>query len=847
MIRLQFFGHRVSGYDRPNEPWTCGWAATGTPCRVGPDRRGRCQATFECQPQRRQDRWECTRPATAGGSCAEGSCPDGTCSHAIPRCVPLRSQRSRRGQIVGWSFTILLGLLVLILGGRSAAWLVEPGPLAVQHSSIRQCSACHTSFAAGPVGWLHAAFADAPVLARAQPCLACHEIGRHPLSAHGLDTATLTRLGGALVAPGGSAGGSPGGSSAASGAPRVTAAAFTLPQVARRDIACSACHREHRGGAARLTAVHSAMCQTCHAVRFASLADGHPEFGNFPFRRRTRIIFDHAKHFNQDFAQSNKALVPTGCSGCHALGPVGEAMVVKPFAVSCGGCHLGDIKERAGADVQGLAVLGVPALDLQTLRAHDAAIGEWPAAADGDLAPFLRFLLSQRPDTAKDLAALGTASLGDLSHAGNAQIAAAARIAWAIKELLLDLSVKGPSVLVQAVTHDNDRVAGESAALVGGLPPDAIKTADKLWFPDLADEVTRHRAGERVPMPAPKAPPQASSAAPPPTAPPGPVASGSGAILGGAGILGAPSGAPAPGAPAPGAPQAAAGGQGAIAGTANGAILGGSGILGAAAPPSPSLAPSPPGGNNGSILGGAGILGGAPPVAAATAAPPKPQPPQPPEPMANEAWTGIGGGWYRQDYYLYYRPVEHADPFLRSWLDVTGRDVQNPNGAARLLFHRLSDPGAPGVCTKCHSIDRGPGGAAVVEWLPFRPDPERHEFTKFSHLPHLNRLGSAGCKTCHQIAATTNFAASYKSGNPFVAVASFKPIRRELCASCHVAKQASAACTTCHNYHIGHFPPTHGITTTGTRSAMPDASQRRQVSPRAAASVPSRIADLLPQ
>ena len=767
MIRLQRFGHRDSAYDRPNEPWICGWAAIGQPCRVGPDRRGRCQATYECRPLRTGDRWVCTRPATAGGSCVEGPLPNGMCCRAVPRCVPVRSQRSRRGQIAVATFVALLGLFAVLLGGGSAAWLVSPGPLSVRHGGIRQCSGCHIRFAAGPVGWLHAAFADAPIPAMAQPCLVCHKLGRHPLSAHGLDGATLVSLGQGLLAM----------SAASNGAAKPdpvspTPVAFALPQVARGDVACSACHREHRGGAAPLSAVHSAMCQTCHVMHFASLAQGHPEFVGYPFHRRMRIIFDHAKHFDQYFAQSSKALVPSGCGGCHTLGPARNAMLVKPFATACAGCHLDDIKEREGAEVQGVAVLGVPALDLQTLRAHNAAIGDWPAEADGDLSTFLRFLLAQRPGTGKDLATLGTTSLGDLSHADDAQIAAAARIAWAIKELLLDVSVKGPTVLVTGAAQNGGH-AVDAAALIGGLPADAIRVADRTWFPALAHEVALHRAGKPVPMKAPQTPPQPSSAATP---------------------------------PAP---------QGPIAGTANGSILGGGGILGAAPAPKPSA-------DHGSILGGGGILGAAPaPKPSAAGAAPTPATPQPPAPIGSEAWTDLGGGWYRQDYFLYYRPTGHDDRFLRAWLNLTGSEAGAANGTARRLFEKLANPGAPGACGKCHSVDDGAAGARVVNWLPFQPNPARRGFTKFSHEAHLTLFGSEGCKTCHQFTATADFSTTYKRGDPFVFAASFKPISRQLCATCHVVGHASAACVTCHNYHIDDIREAVAAMTTPDEESTP--------------------------
>jgi hypothetical protein len=837
MIRLQRFGHKDSSYDRPNEPWVCGWAAIGQPCRVGPDRRGHCQATFECRPLRHGDRWDCTRPGTAGGRCTEGPLPDGTCAHAIPRCVPVRSQRSWRGYIAGMTFVTLLGLLSILLGGSSAAWLVSPGPLSVRHGAIHNCGDCHISFASGPVGWLHATFVEASVATTARPCLVCHKLGDHPLSAHGVDGPGLVKLGQDVLAT------KPSGPVPTQTWAASTPADFTLPQIAQRDVACAACHREHRGGGAPLKAVHSAICQECHVVRFASLARGHPDFIKYPFRRRLRTIFDHAKHFDQHFAQSKKALVPAGCTSCHEPGPARRLMTVKPFETACAGCHLGDIKEHAGAEVQGVAVLGVPALDLQTLQAHKAAIGQWPAEADGELGPFPRFLLALRADTRKDLATLGTVSIGDLSHASDAQIAAAARIAWAIKEQLYDVSLKGPAILADAVVK-SDGGAGNAADLIGGLPADAVRGAVQVWFPALAKEVSLHRAGKPVPIaaaPGPSpAPPAPSPAPPPPSAPAAPAgqepiagAPSHGSILGGGGILGAtPSSQPAPGQEAtpPSDHGSILGGGGILGGAPaappqpaleatppgdNGSILGGGGILGgapaaplAAGPPSappPGQEATPPG-DHGSILGGGGILGGAPagpPEAGPASAPPEPPPPAQ---IGSEAWTDIGGGWYRQDYFLYYRPAGHDDRFLPAWLDLTGRQARGDNDPADRLFGLLSKPDAPGACGKCHSVDRGPQGVRVVNWQPFRPNPAQRGFTTFSHEPHLTTFGAEGCKTCHQFVAASDFSATYKNGDPHVFAASFKPIEKQLCANCHVADQASAACTTCHNYHVGDLP-----------------------------------------
>jgi hypothetical protein len=89
-------GFDSHSYERPNQKWICGHAAEGKACRLGPEGRGRCQATFECapvlemKPGEAKGRWRCTRP---GGACETGPLPDGTCCRPIPRCSPVPTLR----------------------------------------------------------------------------------------------------------------------------------------------------------------------------------------------------------------------------------------------------------------------------------------------------------------------------------------------------------------------------------------------------------------------------------------------------------------------------------------------------------------------------------------------------------------------------------------------------------------------------------------------------------------------------------------------------------------------------------------------------------------------------------
>ena len=61
----------------------------------------------------------------------------------------------------------------------------------------------------------------------------------------------------------------------------------------------------------------------------------HPEFQNYPFKRRTRIIYDHASHFGKhypDLAKKDPAKSPPAtCSACHNSNNDRRVMATAPF------------------------------------------------------------------------------------------------------------------------------------------------------------------------------------------------------------------------------------------------------------------------------------------------------------------------------------------------------------------------------------------------------------------------------------------------------------------------------------------------------------------------------------
>jgi hypothetical protein len=175
--------------------------------------------------------------------------------------------------------------------------------------------------------------------------------------------------------------------------------------------------------------------------------------------------------------------------------------------------------------------------------------------------------------------------------------------------------------------------------------------------------------------------------------------------------------------------------------------------------------------------------------------------------MEAEEWMRAGG-WYRQNYALLYRPIGHADPFLKSWIDLTSEVNPSPGaGQAVQIFGELTGRRAPGVCGKCHSVDVAADGSLTVNWGAKVRTADVHRFTNYRHLPHFSLLDETGCLTCHEIDYKNDFMANFSGDDPDNFRSNFLPMRKETCATCHISELAGDSCTDCHSYHIGSFPP----------------------------------------
>jgi hypothetical protein len=736
---------------------------------------------------------------------------------------------------------------------KGTAFLM-PGPLASAHGAVENCNACHTKTGSGNFGWLHGLVAG-DSLADSKACLGCHKMNNTALNPHGATTEVLTQLTKQLTK-----------TAAATPAPlsaRAQTIAFPTAPVMAGGLYCATCHQEHKGTNFDLAKISNEQCRACHVVKFDSFDGDHPKFDNYPFKRRTPIIYDHANHFGKHFPDLLKKdaskRIPDSCGDCHNSRPDKRVMAVASFDQTCSTCHFDQItgQERVSGP-KGVAFLTLPGLDVQTLREKGAAIGEWPDGSEAELTPFMKVMISRTDRGRAIIKSLDKVKLQDLSGANDEQIKAAANLAWEIKGLFYALiSGKASDVLANLNPGGAKLSPSLVADLTASLPRDVVITAHQQWLPNLGTEmanrpdpglqdaagaagwsstITESRlsvtvapeelfaTGER------KAPPVREAAGEP-----SPVrivqAGGDGGIdpeddlllPGAQGGAGAPPPAAAPSAAPAAQPQAAAPRAAPAAPQPQAAAP-------AAAPPSAppaAVAQSSGGGDTGGddLLNGEGGGGGAPPAAApespavanvqpdagVPAAVPDAAPSAPAGPVVGiqsnidpESWAEYGG-WYQQDYAISYRPTGHKDKFIYSWLILTGAPAQaakGDRGPATAVFDYLTGKDAQGSCTKCHSVDEIRGRGKMVNFSPPKGDTKLGRFTSFVHEPHLTVMEDKGCLTCHNLEKGRPYLKTYEQTNPRNFVSAFGTVKKDLCQTCHTANAARQDCLLCHKYHV---------------------------------------------
>ena len=381
---------------------------------------------------------------------------------------------------------VCLGSVFFLAKGTT---FLMPGPLTSAHGAIKNCSGCHTRSGSGKLSWIHGLVAGDP-LADSKACLTCHKMpdtafNAHSASADALKQSTerLTKIAAASPVP---------------RSARAQSIAFPTHDMVARGLYCATCHQEHQGANFKLNKLSNEQCQSCHVVKFDSFDGNHPKFENYPFKRRTRIVYDHAAHFGKHFPEVAKKYparrIPATCSTCHNSRDDKRIMAVAPFEQTCSACHLDQIsgKERVSGP-KGVAFLSLPGLDLQSLKKKNAAIGEWPEASDAALTPFMKVMISRNEQGRALIKTVDSLDLQDLANASDDQIKAVTNLVWEIKTLFYKLiSGKASDVLGDLNIGGGAKLSANLVAdLTASIPRDVVISAQKQWLPALATEMAK--------------------------------------------------------------------------------------------------------------------------------------------------------------------------------------------------------------------------------------------------------------------------------------------------------------------------------------------------------------------
>ncbi len=750
-----------------------------------------------------------------------------------------------------WTALFVLGAVILASAHTQHKELLMPGPLTAAHSLQTKCRTCHTNVPKGHFGWLQTIVSFADPGKESKACLACHKIGGETLSPHNLDIEELAKRTKRVEK-----------STVTRGPPiALRVSDLLLPTAGSTDdgVFCATCHKEHQGANFELARMSDNRCQSCHAVQFKSFARGHPDFGSYPYKRRTRVVFDHSTHFGKHFPDGLKKretaqAVPKVCTDCHSTKADKRLMSVKPFKAVCSSCHLDQIvgTERATGP-KGIAFVTLPGLDTETLKEKGVKVGSWPEDSEAELTPFMRMLMGLDEQRRNTLRAVAELDLLDLSSASDAELKAVGAFVWELKALLHELSSSKSSVIAERIAKATGaRVDRDlTAKLVATIPRDVLLSAQREWLPKLDAEIAlrpkEKRAGWDASVSAPSSVTGEASGAGHSDAArqtPNPVSSG------------VPAGEQDPEPNTQAAPGRSAPGQ-AFQPNARSNLLpfGEAAVLHArqrkdnavrqvqgaqrgreVSEPGPDSWRIDPYGRLIKGRKGAEALEEAEGEESDVSDEEAEQSADPVEEdvvdqydddgaggeseedsdngpvrrassanaggVDSESWAELGG-WYRSDYSILYRPTGHTDAFLRAWLEFSGRLRDDaPGNLAAAVFGLLTHKDAQGQCIKCHSVDQGNGQSRVIEWGTSPLSAKARRLTSFMHEPHFGLLGKRGCLTCHEIHTEAKYQETYKQHNPVQFVSNFKPMQKEQCIACHKKNAARQDCMLCHSYHV---------------------------------------------
>ncbi len=272
---------------------------------------------------------------------------------------------------------------------------------------------------------------------------------------------------------------------------------FLLPKDANEKIQCASCHNEHEGRIVLAVNLSNKQCQICRKQYFEEFVD-HPALTAYPHHANHMVNFDHGRHFRLHFPK-RESQAPQRCADCHRPALSGN-MLVSGFS-TCAGCHENEIRGIKQGD-RYLVFLEPPGLDLEALE--NVQIGAWPEYAEAELNEFLILMLEKGDYMDADtLTLVRDMDLLDLTEISDEEIQAVLSLVWAFKQLVYDLSERGPVVFVNMFKKSDGiefkKTEKMWSDIAGALSPEILQETVRRWFPNPGDElIGRHEAGNMV-------------------------------------------------------------------------------------------------------------------------------------------------------------------------------------------------------------------------------------------------------------------------------------------------------------------------------------------------------------
>lgn len=382
------------------------------------------------------------------------------CSVHEGPCVPRMNIRTQRAFFISALSIFFIGLwLISTQHTGFKVYAYNPGEVTNPHSTFeKNCMQCHGDNKnveiahAGVVDW-----SDAKV--DSANCLNCHGLGDHPFSPHNMNDGELIEL---------------------------TGKYDDSHNGRYRKMNCTDCHKEHHGREANIAKLSDKQCQTCHQNQFKSFENGHPEFKNFPYKRKTHLVFDHSSHMGKHFKKSDSQFA---CLNCHTPTGQGSQMTFKGFEKTCMSCH-GDQVYGDDKSDKGIVLLNLPLIDLDTLKDNGHKVGSWPEDSDGEISPWFLYVLGLKPDNQKFIDFILENDLDDLSEAQESDLKLMEDFVWELKSTLYKIATDEENHLFEILENTkNSKDRNRLSHMIAPLNPIVVKSAIANWFPRLRQEM----------------------------------------------------------------------------------------------------------------------------------------------------------------------------------------------------------------------------------------------------------------------------------------------------------------------------------------------------------------------